>query len=382
MTFSMKPQSNPTQSSNTTDVSPDQWDAWYNYYYGLIDGKEQKTKNKQGAVVPNRFFKKKKSVGILNFITDLGLQPQPDSSYEWKGEAGQGDVLSEAEQEHVAKYPDNYFRDVDGKRMQFKPERPTQEYAFFYDFPSLEVDWTKHPIEALHSLGKKPLRVCYNGYFKDNKRSIEGCAKNLRFAPNWKTGKISPNNPINKLAIAMGREDQFSTEYDFVELAGGACFFDVIISKNIGDKGNFYNTEIKNYSEITEMELPNGDTYTVEQQIPDCGVQFTGVLLNGMEYTQDQLDLVRHNKTLKAVLPKAVAFQPNAVKAPDFWLGCNYADSDLAKALAATDNSSDSSSNASQKPKKEEKKPSVPESKKAPAKEPEPSVDFDDDIPF
>ena len=325
MTFSFTPE---TASSGNTGggsaVSDDQWKEWNDYYYSLLDGKEQPHKNKQGDVVEGRFYKKKKLVGKLAMLVDCGLQPQPDSSYEWKGEI--------TEEEHIAKYPDNYFKTVDGKRMQFKPERPTQEFAFYFDFPKIMVDWTKHPIEALHSLGQKPLRVGYNGYYKDHKTGAEGFGKQLRFAPNYTTGKLSPNNPIYKIATAMNVADEFeSSNYDFGKLAGGHCFFEVVINRN-ADKDTVYPAALRGYSEITEIEAGE-NTITVEQQIPESDVPFVGVTLNGGNYSDEILDMVAHKKELMVVLPRAKAFQPNATKNPDFWLGCNWKDSDLCKAL-------------------------------------------------
>ena len=334
MTFSFTPESaNSGSTGGGSAVSDDQWKEWNDYYYSLIDGKEQPHKNKQGDIVEGRFYKKKKLVGKLAMLVDCGLQPQADASYDWKGEAGEGSNLSPAEQAHVDKYPDNYFKTVDGKRMQFKPERPTQEFAFYFDFPKIVVDWTKHPIEALHSLGQKPLRVSYNGYFKNSSMGLEGFGKQLRFAPNYKTGKVSPNNPIYKIATAMNVADSFeSSNYDFGKLAGGHCFFELYITKNTYNGKSYYDAEIKNYSEITEIEAGD-NTITVEQQIPESDIPFTGITLNNGNYSDEVLDMVAHKKELMAVLPRATSFQPNATKNPDFWLGCKWEDSDLCKAL-------------------------------------------------
>ncbi len=334
MTFSFTPESaNSGSTGGGSAVSDDQWKEWNDYYYSLIDGKEQPHKNKQGDIVEGRFYKKKKLVGKLAMLVDCGLQPQADASYDWKGEAGEGSNLSPAEQAHVDKYPDNYFKTVDGKRMQFKPERPTQEFAFYFDFPKVVIDWTKHPIEALHSLGQKPLRVSYNGYFKNSSMGLEGFGKQLRFAPNYKTGKVSPNNPIYKIATAMNVADSFeSSNYDFGKLAGGHCFFELYITKNTYNGKSYYDAEIKNYSEITEIEAGD-NTITVEQQIPQSDEPFVGVTLNGGNYSDEVLDMVAHKKELMAVLPRATSFQPNATKNPDFWLGCKWEDSDLCKAL-------------------------------------------------
>ncbi len=356
MSFSMKPQTHAAgNSEGGNSTSEASWDEWNDYFYGLLDSKEQKAKNKDGDVVEGRFYKKKKLVGELALLVDCGFQPQQDASYEWKGVAGKGDQLSDEEQAHVDKFSDNYFQDVDGKRMQFKPERPAQEFAFYFDFPKVMVDWTKHPVEALHRLGTAPLRVGYNGYFKNTAKGIEGFAKNLRFTPNWKTGKISPNNPIYKIATAMGVDEEFSKEYEFGVLAGGHCFFEVFLTKNTYNDKTFYGSEIKNYSEITEIEAGD-NVITVEQQIPETLVSFVGVTLSGMEYSPEVLEMISHKKELMAVLPKATSFQPNAVKAPDFYIGCKWEDTDLCKALG------DSAPNpvTKQESKPAEKKPAPP----------------------
>lgn len=381
MAISMKPQ----QPENSTPVADGAWDEWNEYFYSLLDSKEQPFKNKEGVVVEGKFFKKKKAVGVLKMIADVGFQPQIDADYDWKGVAGTDEEYSDEEKAHCAKFTDNYFRTVDGKRKQFKPVRPTQEYALYYDFPKVMVDWTKHPVEELHKLGNKPLRVCYNGYIKIPSKGVDGFARNLRFAPNWKTNKLSPNNPLCKIASAMGLGEQYDKEYDLGVLIDGACFFDLFLNKNVKDGRTFYQEDIKNYSEITEMELPNGDIFTVEQQIPECPSEAVGVLLNGGDYSEDVLNIVRHRKELMAVLPKATNFQPNAVKAPDFYLGANWEDSDLCKALGmsvAPANSVDTSKPSDSVPVKQ-----TPVTEPVAKPEPTPvnapsDMTWDDTIPF
>jgi len=331
MTFSMKPQTVPagTQESGTSNVTEDQWSEWNSYYWSLFDGKETQATKADGEIREGVKQKRKKYVGVLKGIVDLGLQPQQDASYEWKGVAGKGSELSDEEKAHVQKYPDNYFKDVDGKRMQFKPERPTQEFSLYFDIPKIEIDWTKHPLENLHKLSKKPLRVCYNGYIKIDSLGVDDLRKHLRFNPNYRTGKLSPNSPLMKIASSLNVSEEYSSDYDIGVFANQACNL-TLVAECVNDK--FFNELIVEYSEISDIEVGD-NTITREEQIPECNSEFMGVLLNGGDYSEDVVSWVSHRKELMAVLPRAKSFQPNATKAPDFWLGVNWEESDLAKAL-------------------------------------------------
>jgi hypothetical protein len=384
MTFSMKPQI-PVQTGQSSSQVPDEaWAAWNEYYWSLFDGKEVQATKADGEIREGIMQKRKKYVAICKGIADLGLQPQQDASYEWKGVAGKGDQLSDEEKAHVEKYPDNYFKDVDGKRMQFKPERPTQEFALYFDIPKVEIDWTKHPLEALHHLGVKPLRVCFNGYVKIDSMGIEDMRKHLRFNPNFRTGKLSPNSPLMKMANSLNIADEYSKEYDIGVFANQACNVTLVAEK--GER--FFNEIIVEHSEISDVEV--GDNVIKrEDQIPECHSDFYGVLLNGGDYSDDIVSWVSHRKELMCVLPRAKAFQPNAVKAPDFWLGCNWEDSDLKKALDAKGaNIAQTPSNPQQEARGEEK-PS--QASKPVQKEEKPSEsdsssfeddDWSDSIPF
>lgn len=403
-----------TQSSGNggNDVSQEQWQDWNEYQWGLFEAEEKATKNKQGAVVPNTFHKLLTQVGIANLFLDCGLQPQPDAEYDSKVEAGTEDGekghgvdnmpagYSEAEKAHVRKYPDNYFRTVDGKRKQFKPERPTQEIYVAFDVPNIVVDWTKHPLESMHKLGQKPLRISYNGYFSrrnGNKEIVwEGFGKNLRFNPNWQTGKLSPNNPIQKLANNMDLGEVFEASgYDFDKLLGGALNLNFEVRCKRDDNGNLervYPAVLKTTSRIVDLNLPSVGKVTREQQIPECDITPVSVMLNQETFDQQILEIISNKRELKAVLPRATSFQPNAVKNPDFWIGAKWEDTNLCKALGELgSNDQNSPSQAPQGGQSGEAK-QVPSSDNKPAQnqaqEPkqvisnEPPMEFDDNIPF
>jgi hypothetical protein len=379
---------NNTQVTNNTNstVTDEEWGVWNEYYWGLIDSKETPAKRKSGEVVPNKFVKKTNEVGLLKMIVDCGTQPQPDSEYDSKVEAPEkgSEGLSHEEEVHIQKFTDNYFFwGEDGKRKQGKPERPTQEYVFFYDFPNIMVDWTKHPIEGLHRLGEKPLRVSVNGSFSRDGKVLLG--RHLRLEPHFKTNKLSPNNPIFKIAEKSRLGSEFEVSgYDLGVLVDSACKWDLILEKNISNDRMFFNTVIKDPAEITEVKAGN-ITVTVEQQIPECPTTFMGILMNGGDYPDEALEIISHRRELMTTLPLSKQFQPNAKKFPDFWLGVDWKSSDLCKALEAYTGSQTNS----EEPKEEAKQPQG-EVNKHPVKEPtvqvtqhkEPPMDFDDDIPF
>ena len=394
-----------------SDVTPEQWQAWNEYQWSLFEVEEVQSKNNKGAVIPNTYTKSLTQVGIANFFLDCGLQPQPDSDYDSKLEAGTEDGqkghgvegmpegYSEAEKAHVRKYPDNYFKTVDGKRKQFKPERPTQEIYVAFDVPNIVIDWTKHPLESMHKLGQKPLRISFNGYYarRNDKKEVvwEGFGKSLRFNPNWQTGKLSPNNPIQKLANNLDLGDVFENSgYDFDKLLGGALNLNFEVRckrKDSGDLDRMYPAQLKSTSRIVDLNIPSVGKVTREQQIPECDITPVSVMLSQETFDPQILEIISNKRELKAVLPKATSFQPNAVKAPDFWLGVNWEDTNLCKALGGL--GEQSGQQASQKPSQgsspsgtqtpaQESKPSQSEAQKPQQQYNEPPMDFEDDIPF
>ena len=334
MAFSTK--SNNTQTQPT--ASPEEWKAWSDYYYSLFDVKEEPAKAKDGSVIPNRFVKKTPMVGICKLIVDLGTQPQEDSVYTSKvAPPKSGEELSEEEKEHLKKFPNNYFFwDEKGVRMQGKPENPCQEYAISYDFPNIMVDWTKHPIEKLHKLGVKPLRVSYNSVYVQKGGTIT-LGRHLRLNPNLRTKQLSPNNPIYKLAYASNVGAQFEQEgYDLGVLVDTACKWDLSVTRVEKDDRTFFYEKIVNPTEITEVHAGN-ITVTVEQQIPECPTEFMGVLMNDAPeaYTPEMLDIISNRRDLMAVLPRTTTFKPSPIKYPDMVLGVAWEDTALCKALQA-----------------------------------------------
>jgi hypothetical protein len=325
--------------SSGVTITDAQWKEWNDYMYTLTDAKEKETK-------PGKFLKAKSAVGILNFIADVGYQPQEDGEYDSKVATPTGDEENSPEElEVIKKYPTNYFLWVvddkgNRKRKQYSPQRPEQEYAFFYDFPEIVIDWTKHPNPDMHKLGTKPLRVSYNGRFK--RGDMQVFARTLPFRIDYKTKTLSTKNPIYKIAEASGVAEAFvSSGYDLGELAQSACKWTIEFNRNVvGDKV-FYNTNIKSPTAIEDVSA-GGMTITRAQQTPACDITFVGVHFNGDEYNQEDLDYIKNRRELIEVLKRAKSFKPSPVSYPDFVLGCDFANSKLAAALgmAGTQDSS------------------------------------------
>lgn len=384
---------------NYSEISPDAWKEWNDYYYGLLGVEEKPSRNGEGEVKAGYFNKTKNLVGIANVFVDCGFQEQQDAEYDSEEAVPEeGEEFSKEELAVMEKWPNNTYKwkdgKVGGKRVKVVPKQPAQEYAIFFDFPKIMVDWTKHPIEALHSLGEKPLRVSMNGHLKF--KGFEGFGRRLAFNPNYKTKKISTKAPLYKLAADMDIvEDYVNGNYNLGLLAGKAVKFDVVMERSYYEGRDYYNTLIKNHSKITDVEA--GDvTISVADQIPACDIQPQAIPLNlkeGATFDEAALGTVKHDKALKVVLPNMVSWKPSPDKFPDFVKGVEFKDTDLYKALGWGDSGSQSSSdkssggsgtNTAEKDKPSEKASSKPvENASTPTTDiPEMDIDFNDDVPF
>jgi hypothetical protein len=395
MTFSMKP-SVTSLSNSGGGASTGDWSAWNEYYYGLFEAEELPAKNKEGDVIPNKVVKKVPKVGILNRIVDCGFQEQLDAEYESRlDKPAEGEEHSAEELAHLDKFKNNYFKfDKDGKRLQCRPQNPVQEYHFSYDFPDIVVDWAKHPIEDLHKLGCVPLRVSVNGY--SNWGGRDDFRKHIKFDPNYKTKVISDKSVLAKIAAASVNKDGTSANfegsgYDLGALATTACSWEIVVTKNTKDGKIYYNTDLGAHSKINPVSA-GAINVSVEQQIPECPVPFVGLWFDveNAVYDPQAVDTIRHDKGLKAVLPRAANFKPSAIKFPDFILGCNWVDSSLCKALGGNFGSGSGSTAPASNVKEEEgaaAKNTTQPTKVEPDKD-EPKVveshddDFSDEIPF
>lgn len=326
--FVMKPSIPQGESSS---VSNDDWKVWNEYMHSLINAPEVAVTGKSGKV-----SKTKTLVGVLNFIMDVGFQPQSDGQYDTKCALPSSDEEYSAEElAHIEKFPTNDFIWVEEKgvrkRKQTAPKRPEQEYVFFWDFPEVVVDYTTHPDEKMHKLGQRPLRVSYNGRY--GKIGSLVFNRTLPFTIDFKTKALSTKNPIYKIADKMNLAQEFEKSgYDLGVLAGKACKWSVISEKNVHDGNTYYTFSIKDPSKIEEVSA-GGITITVEQQIPKCDVPFVGIHFNGEQYDEDAIEYIKNRREVIEVVQRAVSFKPSPVNHPDFVIGCDFKDSGLAKAL-------------------------------------------------
>lgn len=388
--FSMKPQQAAVASGEGSGASKEEWQAWNEYLYSLIEGKE--TEVKEG-----KFVKKADLVGILNLMVDVGFQPQADGEYDTKvAVPDDGEEFSQEEREYMDKYPGSGFiwtKDKSGKRVrkQTNPQRPVQEYYFAYDFPDLMVDYTQHPIEDVHKLGSKPLRVSPNGKFR--KGDFVGFNRQLRFQLDRRDNTLSTKNPIYKIADASGCLKEFlESEYDLGELAGTACEWTVIMEKRVDGDRTYYNTRIQDPSFVADVRVGNKVVATREDRIPSCDVEFMGVLLDQDEYSPEALEIIKNKPELLATLKRCVEFWPNKKDYPDFSFGTFFKDTKLAAALGMAGEASDSSSEEESSPKQggstgvgEKQAENSSEEDDSPPFDPDTSDDFDfgdDDIPY
>ncbi len=326
--FVMKP--NLPQSEGSS-VSNDQWKEWNEYQHSLITAPEVAVEGKTGVTT-----KTKTLVGILNFVMDVGFQPQSAGQYDTKCALPVGEEKYSAEElAHIEKFPTNDFIWVEEKgvrkRKQTSPKRPEQEYVFFFDFPEVVVDYTKHPDEKMHKLGQRPLRVSYNGRY--GKVGALVFNRTLPFTVDFKTNTLSTKNPIYKIADKMNLAQEFvKSGYDLGVLAGKACKWSVISEKKTSDGNTYFTFKIADPSKI-EAVSAGGITITVEQQIPKCDVPFVGIHFNAEEYDPEAIEYIKNRREVIEVVQRAVSFKPSPVNHPDFVIGCDFKDSGLAKAL-------------------------------------------------
>jgi len=374
--FTMSAQASSSNSSsnnnNDKEISNEQWQEWNVYLHNLTDASEV-------DLGDGKHKKTQTSVGILNLMIEAGFQPQTDAEYDTRcALPEEGEKNSKEELEVIEKFPSNYFKWVDDKgtkkRKQCRPQNPEQELILCIDFPDLMVDYSKHPNSDLETEDLKPLRVSLNGRFKkDFNRHIV-----LRLN---KDAKMSAKNLMYKIAEKSGKLQEFiDSKYNPGVLAGAACKWSVDFQKNVSGDSTFYSIQAVDPTSIEEVKAGKV-TVSVADQIPECSVPFTGIMLNSEEegaYSEDVLKNIR--REFLNVMKKCVAFKPSPIKYPDFVLGCNWEDTDLAKALKASiEKNNPKEDSSSKEQSKAEEEVEVADNDNTPLSEDD---GFDEDIPF
>jgi hypothetical protein len=391
MAFGKKQEVN-TGGNGGGNISGEAWDVWNEYLWNKLD--VTPTKNANGKEI-----KEYEAVGVLNYIQELGCQPQADASMKSKVAAPEdGEENSAEELAVMAERPSNYFKWHtswdNGKEVTERhvcwPKEPEEELILAVDFGGdLMIDYSLHPAAGEGGAEDlKPFRIDYNGKdFKDKSK----VGRNVRNEVHWKTGKFSDKDIKYKITAACGNIEEYQSDgHDLAHLVQATCNWTIVMTKNVNNGNTYYTTSIKDPAPVQDIKTRK-DVYTAAEQIEDAKIDtpFCGILFHGGEYDEDQLKQMRgiwHN-----IAKQAIQFDKNEGTSRDGeWLkGMNYEDSDLAKACKKfkIGENTQGGGQAKAQPKPENKAPIKKEVK--PEKIPEkvetynePGIDFDSDIPF
>ncbi|CAH9013084.1 conserved hypothetical protein [Vibrio phage 277E43-1] len=375
------------------------WNEWNSYINEeVLDGSWVKQ--------PNGKFKKEiEAIGVLNFIMDIGTQSQGDASMESKlAKPEENEEYSAEELAEMEKYPSNYFKWVDdyrdGKKLKvrkkFWPQQPEAELIFAVDFPTLQADYSKHPMaEEGGTEDLKAYRIDYNG--KDFKDKAQ-LGRHITNEVHWKTKKFNDKDVKYKIASAGGFIDEYMNDgHDLAHLVQAKTNWTIVVTKTVktmddGKEIIYYNQSIKDPAPIVDIKERSG-VYTAEEQIKDLPAypEFCGILLNGGEYTKKQLTEVRG--MWWGIVKQASTFDRNegTTRDGEWIVGEGWEGSDLEKAhIKFGFNESGSSQNNTQggdtkgiqKPVQESKPAQNEAPQQAQPQYNETPMDFDDDIPF
>lgn len=401
MTFSKKaaaPQTNNTNSSGEgSDVTQAQWNEWAMYQYGAFKAKGRELQN-------GKLRKEKTLIGKVALIMDLGFPPAADS--QWKTECAlpiKGEEYSQEEIQWLEKNPSHDFvwtKEYDETvkklvtvRKQTSPSYPAQEYGVAIDFPQVMIDYSKHPQVESEDDDLRPLRISLNGNF--NHKFFKTIVFDGSFKP------VSDKNIVYKICTAAGLEKELhSSQFDIATAAGAVCNF--AVRADLDDQSGEDNTGkvFVNWAAtkpvlIEDLETPQGE-WSADEQIEaafkDKNVpEFTGILLDGMNYSDEMLSAL----SLDGLYKDSFGYVKRASESKTFLLegkskktgndysfekGLDYSGTDFTKAWNKF--SGDSTPQAQASVAKEDKP--VEEKKPTPAKTPvekvvEPEIDFDDD---
>ena len=399
MTFGKKVV-NPSTGNSDSNYDSSQWDAWNQHVYEeVFEGEWNKLPN-------GKQRKEINAVGVLNFILDVGTQAQGDASMESKlAKPAQGEEYSAEELAEMEKYPTNYFKWVDdyrdGKtvtvRKKFWPKQPESELIFAIDFPAHKADYSKHPM-ANGEGESKAYRIDYNSKdFKDKSQ----VGKHITNDVHWKTGKFSDKDIKYKIATAAGNvEEYIADSHDLAHLVQATCNWTIVLTKDVREKDgktytNYYES-IKDPAVITDIKFQGKVFATKDDQLKlkEEAPEFCGILLNGGDYSKEQLQQVRGMWWNIAKQAKVFDRNEGTDRDGEWIVGEGWEGSDLEKAYKEFGFDTQQSSQASQQGESNKQgngssKSEAPQQKAPEKKEPvkqapvynEPPMDmsFDDD---
>ena len=407
MTFSKKaaaPQNNTNSSGEGSDVTQAQWNEWAMYQYDAFKAKGRELQN-------GKIRKEKTLIGKVALIMDLGFPPAADS--QWPTDCAlptSNEEYSQEEIQWMEKNPSHDFiwtKEYDDSvkksvtvRKQTSPSYPAQEYGVAIDFPQVMIDYSKHPQVENTEEDLRPLRISLNGNF--NHKFFKTIVFDGSFKP------VSDKNIVYKICAAAGLEKELhSSQFDIATAAGAICNFSVRadLDDQSGEDNTgkvFVNWAATKPALIEDLDTPQGE-WSADEQIEaafkDKNVpEFTGILLDGMDYSDEMLSAL----SLDGLYKDSFGYVKRASESATFLLegiskktgnpysipkGLDYSGTDFAKAWNkfSGDSTSQAQSPAGKVDSPKEDKPV--EKKPTPAKTPtpkvtEPEIDFEDDVPF
>ena len=328
------------QQSGTTEstyVKPDagKFTTWGEHQWEALDVTEV---NKGGG----KFEKKYDFIGTVNFLMELGYQP--DNMMVMKSNINapaEGEDYSPEEIARMKDFPKNEFfwdteYDANGKSSSVRkvkwPIFPEEEIVIAVDFPAIKLNYALHPYSNAEE-GTEDIKECridWNGRWKG------AFNRKINNTPNWKTKRLGDKSVQYKIATACGNLETYINDgHQLADLAGAVCNFTVKMTKKVdGDKVFYSDMEISNPTPI--QDIKGRHPYTIAEQLEDnkSSNEVCGIQLNGGTYEEDELKQVRFMWWKKVM--QATQFDKNeGSNRTGEWLeGANWADSDLAKACA------------------------------------------------
>ncbi len=294
-----------SQQNNGGDSDYAASDAWKRYQFEVFKAKVQELNN-------GKHRKEKTIACVVNLIVDLGTPAGVVDTYKTKCELPiEGETYSQEEIDFMEKKKGTDFiwdKDWDatadngrgGKgamvtvRKQTRIANPTQEYGFAVDVPSVLIDFSQHPKSTSTEPDMRPLRISLNGWSNYSK----SFQKIIKFQMGWNDTEIHENNYVRKIAKAAEIESELAKQWDIGEMAQAVCNFKVRMDLQDNEKGVFLDIEALSPSVIEDTEDEDGEVVVSAERKREKALQcetlapFTGILLQGMEYSDDALKMI------------------------------------------------------------------------------------------
>lgn len=256
------------QTQTSSNISGEDWKKWNEYIYDKImevteDGDE-----------PSQ-------VCFISGIVDTSFQPPREEyrEYDWEDTEQQNKLL---------KLDGVAYRD--GDKFYIK-NRPSDSVVMTVDFPSILIDYSKHPASESEEEDLKPLRQLLNGEWD---RAATPISLNPR-----KDG-FDPKSKIAKLCKATGvKKGKVPADFNIGELMG-VDFMMSIEAKWGGDEGQFLNINIGDISNKPKA-IPS----------PEHNIEPFAVMMDG---DNDEEDLKQLSRPVIERLKMAQGFDESPLK--------------------------------------------------------------------